>query len=63
MQSSFLQLIDKARSNHDLKKEHFLDYLMKKYLVDNNLFVTMVELAPLLDPLDLEELNEIINPL
>jgi len=63
MQSSFLQLIDKARLNHDLKREQFLEYLMKKYLVDNNLFMTMVELAPLLDPLDLEELNEIINPL
>lgn len=60
MDSNFLQLINKARINHDLKREQFLEYLMKKYLVDNNLFVPMLELAPLLDPIDLEELKDIL---
>ncbi len=61
MQDNFLQLINKAKINNDSKKEQFLEYLMKKYLVDMNFFMPMIELAPLLDPLDLEELQEILH--
>ena len=61
MQDNFLQLISKVKLNGDTKKEQFLEYLMKKYLVDANFFVPMIELAPLLDPLDLEELKEILH--
>jgi len=61
MQDNFLQLISKAKLNGDAKKEQFLEYLMKKYLVDINFFVPIVDLAPLLDPLDLEELKEILH--
>lgn len=61
MQDNFLQLINKAKINNDSKREQFLEYLMKKYLVDINFFMPMIELAPLLDPLDLEELKEILH--
>lgn len=61
MQDNFLQLITKVKLDGDSKKEQFLEYLMKKYLVDVNFFVPMIELAPLLDPLDLEELKEILH--
>jgi hypothetical protein len=60
MHENFLQLINKAKTDGDSKKEQFLEYLMSKYLVDLNFFVPMIEVAPLLDPLDLEELKEIL---
>jgi hypothetical protein len=61
MQENFLQLINKAKSDGDSKREQFLEYLMRKYLVDVNFFVPMIEVAPLLDPLDLEELKELLH--
>lgn len=61
MQDNFLQLIDKIKINGDAKEEQFLEYLMKKYLVDMNFFMPIIELAPLLDPLDLEELKKILH--
>ena len=60
MQDNFLQLISKARLDRDSKVEQFIEYLMKKYLVDIDFFMPIMELAPLLDPLDLEELKEIL---
>lgn len=61
MQENFLQLINEAKSDGDSKREQFLEYLMRKYLVDVNFFVPMIEVAPLLDPLDLEELKELLH--
>jgi len=61
MQDNFLQLINKAKLSGDPKKEQFLEYLMTKYLVDMNFFMPIIDLAPLLDPLDLEELKEFLH--
>lgn len=60
MQDNFFELLAKVKLIGDPKKELFLEYLMKKYLVDENFFVPMLDVAPLLEPFDLEELRELL---
>jgi hypothetical protein len=59
MEENFLKLMDEARSKGDLKREMFLEYIISKYLVDPNLMVSILDVAPLLDKEDLKELKQL----
>jgi hypothetical protein len=61
MSKTVLQIIEDIKKEGNIKKEKFIEYLLKKYLVDINFFIPVVELIPLLDPEDLAELNDIIK--
>lgn len=61
MQRNFLELLSAISLNKDLEAEIFIDYILAKYLNNENLFVSIKTAIPLLDESDLEDFLEIIK--
>lgn len=61
MQRNFLELLSSISLNKDLEAEIFIDYILAKYLNNENLFVNIKTAIPLLEESDLEDFLEIIK--
>jgi len=61
MQRNFLELLSSISLNKDLEAEIFIDYILAKYLNNENLFVSIKTAIPLLEESDLEDFLEIIK--
>jgi|TARA_B100001094_G_C18195952_1_gene810989 hypothetical protein len=61
MNLTFIEMIAQCKDRSDKESIMFVEYIMLKYFNNNNLFMTMKEAIPFIDPMDLEILMPIIE--